>query len=320
MVTFALRSYALSVGIACVVLAGCGGAGTTASMSPAVTQNGARRATSSGGDLLYVANTAGSIYLYSYPALQQVQTLDPNVGYYIAGSNPNDGDMCFVSADIVLWHHGGSTWFARLQELSDSVYFTDCTFDPTTNHVAAGLFHGNNGAVVAVYTDLSGSPTLYSDSNMTYGANFLAYDASGNLFVHGAGAKGQLLDELAKGSSNLVELHLAPHPNFGSLAWDGSHMTARDKARFYRLKVARTKVTTLGKTVLGELFPNPNDGYQIENDVLIGKAKIGHGERVGFWSYPAGGKPSATLQIQLGGARIDAIALSVAPTRLRIHK
>src|SRR5580658_4804155 len=61
-------------------IVGCGGAGTTASVPPAITLNTAHHATSSDGDLLYVDDSGVNgccayVLVYTYPDGKLAQTL-----------------------------------------------------------------------------------------------------------------------------------------------------------------------------------------------------------------------------------------------------
>ena len=66
--------YTLTAIMLTALLAGCAGAGTTASVPPAVTPGLARHATSSSGDLLYVVMNSET-YMLSWPELKVVHKL-----------------------------------------------------------------------------------------------------------------------------------------------------------------------------------------------------------------------------------------------------
>lgn len=315
MKTLRFSTYRLFAIVSFASICGCGvaGTGSTSSVPLAAPKTDANPATGSSGDLLYVGNTSGYIAVFSYPSLQQVQTLHPYKNYAIGASNANDGDMCFVAGEVDLWHRGSTTYTKLPSSKRDQ--FSDCAFDPTTNNIAGSLLEGKGPAVIAVYSSPSSNPTYYSDSKMNRGADFTAYDGNGNLFVDGQGVGGQVLDELPKGTSTLVEIALDKNIVLGSLTWDGTYITTRNNEKFYRLSFSGSEATVVGRSVLKEAFNAPADGYEIENGVAIGKAEIPNGERVGLWNYPAGGKPSHVLKVHgLTGAAISAIALSLTPS------
>jgi hypothetical protein len=308
-------SLALLIGLA-AILAGCGGAGTTASVPPALTQSAAHHATSSSGDLLYVTTDGlGTLQVLSYPALQVVETLS-SVGFSAGASNLSNGDVCLSNNIIESYHHGAKSPFETLKPpgtLTDETSFTDCAFDPTTGNAAGSLWNEEECCepVVAVYKSPS-NPVLYSDPNMAW-ASFLAYDNTGNLFFDGVGVNYQyMLDELPKGSSKPIEL--AINKQIGpmlSLAWDGEYITVMDSSTIYRLSVSGSTATVVGHTTLEKLPKGHySNAYEIVDGVVIGIAKYGRGSYLALWHYPSGGKPYEHIHER----RLNGTVLSVAPT------
>ena len=302
------------------VFAGCGGAGTTASVpSVATAQSVAHHATGSDGDLLYVAKD--TFDTYSYPKLQQGQKFRFVRGYLDAGPNLSNGDMCFVSLGVMgIYHHGTSEPFEELRPVgtSDSG-FTDCAFDPTNGNIAASLSSDHHQPILNIFSP-SSKGVSYSDPDMD-AAWFVAYDANGNLFVDGDGrTSGWLLDELPKGSNALVELSLSKQIGpMLSLQWDGAYMTVMDSTTIYRFSVSGSNATVIGETTLNEVEKGHfNTAYEIAGDTVIGIAHEGKGkgQSLALWRYPKGGNPYKDVRAR----NVAAFALSVAPTQSRIRK
>lgn len=144
--------YALFVGVAGALLAGCGGAqapiaGPNAMPSRAIASqiDGGRSwmlTEARSADLLYVANGNGTVTTYTYPEGRLVGTL--------FGFDTPEGECVDSSA------HGAKK---PRKKLSDVGYNpTSCSIDPGTGNLAVAADPDN----VAVYTDAKGSPKQYT--------------------------------------------------------------------------------------------------------------------------------------------------------------
>lgn len=292
------------------MLAGCGAAGTTVPLG-AMTQSREHKASSSSGDLLYVAKD--TLDTYSYPGLQQEQKFKYVRGYIDAGSNVSNGDICFVALGVMgIYHYGTSQPFEDFRPVGtiDSG-FTDCAFDPTTGNIAASLSSDHHQPILNILSP-SSKGVSYSDPNMD-AAWFVAYDANGNLFVDGDGrTSGWLLDELPKGNNALVELSLSKQIGpMLSLQWDGTYMTVMDSTTIYRLSVSGSTATVIGQTPLNHVEKGHwNTSFEISSGTVIGIAHKGNGQSLALWHYPKGGNPYKQVRTRSVGA----FALSVAPT------
>lgn len=299
--------------VAMAMLAGCGG-GSTGSVPTAMTPSIARHATSSSGDLLYVARS--KFETYRFPELRQDQKFAVVHGDVDAGSNLSSGDVCFAaSLTMDVYHHGTGQPFEELRPFGtrDS-FFTDCAFDPTTDNIAASISSYDHQPLLEVFSS-SSNGVSYSDPNMQE-AGFVAYDASGNVFVDGYQTRtsGWLLDELPKGGGALIELSLSKQISpLLSLEWDGTYMTVMDFTTIYRLSVSGSTATVVGETLLKHVERgHVNTSFEIANGTVIG---IAHnykekGPSIALWHYPEGGEPYKHVKTR----DVAAFALSVAPT------
>ncbi|MGA7201587.1 MAG: hypothetical protein WBX26_07145 [Candidatus Cybelea sp.] len=141
---------ALGICAAAAMLAGCGGpqppigAPGTASQTSTLAMRAdrdtswLRRGTSSGSDLLYVANHKGGVYVLTYPQGQLIGELslpyEPMSGGICSDS---DGNI-FVpdEYEILEYAHGGTQPIATLSDDGGYGYPNGCAVDPSTGNLA----------------------------------------------------------------------------------------------------------------------------------------------------------------------------------------
>ena len=323
------RRSALGVWLAVVLLAGCGGSqvGGSMPMGESVSQAKAHKMSGLSGNLLYVT-IHGFIYAYTYPGYKQVLTFKSGLYLPDGASDPNNGNLCFASGGPVLvYAHGSTNPLARLSPPSgDETY--DCAFDPTTDNLAITITDFTPGKCwIAVYTTLSGNPTMYSVPNMSY-LRFVGYDGAGDLFVNGDGASSEVLDELPQGNSKFLALTLPRQiEELQSIRWDGTYITVRSNTTIYRLRFTGSTGTIVGSTMLtGAEQNNWGDAFTIEGDEVIGPHPEKHPgpyRPLGFWHYPDGDKPFKVIMVRRpdeGHFGIGTVAVSVAPSGSHIRK
>jgi hypothetical protein len=296
--------------------------------------------TNSRGDLLYVA-VADAGYVYSYPDLKPAGEITQQSWFgNLAGSDPNNGDMCFaeragVAEGVVdVYSHGGQLLTTIMPpNYGYYVTTTDCAFDPTTNGLAITYAQYYDGGApkyyVAVYPTLSAKPKTYSE--LKFNQPFEAvYDGSGDLFIAGCCANGYVFDELPKGGRKLTELSLPGSLgqcclSWLDLDWDGKYLalvgwSLSFKMTIDRLAISNGVVTIAGTTTLEGVHPrrNNDEQYTIVGDRVIGplpKDQSRTTAPLGIWHYPAGGKPFRTLHVSLGFHReyLGAVIVSADP-------
>lgn len=281
------RSIALPAATAILVITGCNGAATPASLTSSnVTQIGATRSATIpalglglspnfvGGapardpakgrswmspnatseTLWYVADTsAGAIFIYSW------QKKQAPVGEITGLSQPYtfcvDKAQDVYVADLVLqevleYTHGGTTPIKTLGTGGGAI---SCSVDPTTGNLAVANYElpsapGN----VLVYRGASGNPTAYSAPNIT-DYFFVGYDAKGNLFVDGQGSSGFGLAEMPAGSSSFEAITINVAITFpGGVQWDGKYLDVGDQKSntIYQFAVSGTSATEKGSVDL----------------------------------------------------------------------
>jgi hypothetical protein len=288
------------------VLAGCGGAGATVPLG-ATTQSQAHQVsgkswmkpgTSSGSDLLYVADRGGAVFALTYPQGQLVGELTlpraQNSGSICSDVN---GDIFVPDVDeIVEYAHGGTEPIATIND--DGGYYEPigCAVDPTTGNLAVTNFKdSSSGGNVAIYAGAQGNPTFYSDSKIP-NPIFCGYVNQGNLFISGGP-----FAELPSGSGNFT--NVTPNKHIyqgGQVQWDGTYMTvtSQNANKIYRLEISGSTGKIVGTTHLKGPGRNATSQSWIQGSTII--APIGPGrtnDRVGFWNYPDGGKALTILNL-----------------------
>jgi hypothetical protein len=258
-------------------------------------------------DLLYVVNLGtgtGNVGVYSYPQGKLVETLTQGLELPEGVCTGKKGDVWIVNsgrvADVVtLYKHGGKTPVGYLTD--DGAVADSCSVDPTTGNLAVTSYasYSYGPGSVAVYAHAKGLPTYYSDPKMSE-MLFCGYDDKGNLFVDGwqnSNTDFQFA-ELPKGKKQFTNITLkgATIAWPGNVQWDGKHIAVGDQE--YSQLVSAIYQTTgaggriVGKTVLADsAFVG---GFWIAGNTVI--APDARSNAVGFYNYPAGGKPTKTLQ------------------------
>lgn len=273
-------------------------------------------------DLLYVSNYITSeVFVFSYPALKLVGTL--------TGFDQPDGictnkagDVFIVSNQndtIIVYKHGGTAPIATLAGTAG--YPVNCSVDPTTGNLAVATIHtySDGPGSVAIYAHGKGTPTIYSDSKMT-NVYFVGYDDKGNLFLDGATPPsiGFVFAELPKGKKKFSNIKLKGGYIYfpGKVFWDGKYVTVADQSYGGTLDTSGINRTTGAGGKIVSSIPLKGSGdivdFWIYKGTLIGPDfQDGPENKVLFYKYPAGGKPTTILKYHSFYETIGA-AISVA--------
>ncbi|MGC2635024.1 MAG: hypothetical protein WA215_12520 [Candidatus Cybelea sp.] len=341
MIQLRLGRHASCVGVAVAILTGCGvprqaqddmptPIGATGAL-PQGRLTHAKMASSSGGDLLYVdqgytlgKHPRGGVLIYTYPG-------DALVGQFTV-SNPSyppattegicsdaKGDV-FIEAEyyygttIYEYAHGGTSPIATLGDGGNG-YANDCASDPKTGNLAVvSRAAVSSPANVAIFKDAKGKPTTYTDASITAYYS-CGYDSQGNLFIDGTKAGGGVeFAELPVGSSTFTNIALDKTlGSTGAVQWDGTYITVDGASAIYRLSISGSTGTVVSTTrVLGRRGPWRALNFIYHNRAIAPDG----GERgeVGFWRYPAGGKPVDIIAAN-GVRSLYSATISVAPNR-----
>jgi hypothetical protein len=258
-------------------------------------------------DLLYVSNYITSdVFVFSYPALKLVGTL--------TGFDQPDGictnkagDVFIVSNQndtIIVYKHGGTAPIATLNDPAG--YPVNCSVDPTTGNLAVATIHtySDGPGSVAVYAHGKGTPTIYSDPKMT-NVYFVGYDDKGNLFLDGATPPsiGFVFAELPKGKKTFTTIKLKGGYIYfpGKVFWDGKYVTVADQSYGGTLDTTGINRTTGAGGKIVSSIPLQGSGDIVDlwiyNGIVIAPDfQDGPENKVLFYKYPAGGKPTSILK------------------------
>ena len=324
---------AVGAAVAASMLAGCAGSqlsGATPASLPGVA--GARAlstperswmsSATQNGDLLYVSDTNGKVYVYSYPVGKLVGTL---VGFKGPGGLCSDraGNVYVVDTPAVAvlkYAHGGRKPIEVLHVYG--YYPQGCSVDATTGDLAVANYASNpqlGPGSVTIFRKGRGMGKSYQASNFNE-YFFCSFDAKGNLYVDGtnAGTTQTEFAELPHGSASLIGItlkqNLGPYP--GAVQWDGKYVALADATTnvLYRIKVTGSNGTVVGTSRLQGDRSNLLAQFWIAGNTIV----VPYGvvkrmvKRIGFWPYPAGGAAAQSIRAPAGAAELFGATVSVA--------
>ncbi len=312
--------FALSIGVAAAMLAGCGGSQTGAVPQGATAPTLGHRELgkswmkpeAKNSNLLYVGSpTTDDVYVYSYPGGTLVGTItgfddplgmcsDSNGNVWITNTGPSD------YAYLVEYAHGGTTPIATLDDSGFSPQA--CSVDATTGNLAVA----NQLDDVAVWKDARGKRRLYLTSNIVDGPETITYDGSSNaIFADFETHSGWL----PMGDSKVKKFGLQPHlSKHGPFEWDGKYLgllASSKKPRYeevIRYKVSGGIATQVGTVPLNGVTHSGQFWIQ-DSGMILTDSRAG---AVYFFKYPKGGNPTKTIS---GLKRPYGVTVSVAPRR-----
>lgn len=293
------------------------------------------------GALLYVADEyRNEVYVYSYPKHKLEGTLT-GFGMPSGVCSDKTGDVFIINGggtSVEVYARGGTS---PLHVLALPGYpGFGCSVDPKTGDLAVGGSQGTCtecGANVAIFSKSAiasgGVPTNYAVNTMWF-ANGCTYDNASNLFCVGKSDTGKIssnnklqLMELANGSSQFTVIPItAPDvTGFGDIKWDGQHLALGSLGpSIYQIAVAGTGAQESASVVSTTQFQPSTGGWVW--DFGFAPASNGSGKlrailpsatdgdnAVGFWYYPAGGKPFEQIRKFSSSSYIDGVAVSQAP-------
>jgi hypothetical protein len=335
-----LDRYTLTAITLSALLTGCGGTQNALSVAPSsVTPNIAHAShgtswmlpEAKNDALLYMSSPGGTVYVYSYPAYQQVGSL---TGFYQPAGQCVDakGDVWITDGTgLVEYAHGASS--PTRQITIENGGAVGCSVAPNGDlAVTAGIetSPSHERVFILVYKGATGTPAEYANQKCKRMGS-PGYDDHGNLYVEGLHTKENrgygyknesAVCELPSGSATHLRKvlfgaggvnisHLGP----ASVMWDGKYLVFTDvlsNTRLYRTKESSNgdlqivSYTTLG----GEGTCGYDRSYNV---FLVGIANppVNHHEaKVALssglypfcsstfdaWKYPAGGSPSWSIE------------------------
>jgi hypothetical protein len=328
--------YALGLGVAAALLAGCGGSQLPSGMPAGslvpgstptrhVSKGRSWIAPDAGKALLYVSNGVGIVNVYRYwqrSLVGELTDFTQPEGECTDGSG-NVYITDYGSSKIVEYAHGKK---APSRAIDTSPYRPyGCAVNPKNGDLAVANYsqasYYSQGSV-AVYKKAEGTPTYYTNENL-YTVNACAYDKYGDLLVSGFddfssssfayGAFGYL----PAGSDDFELVALAAPSSFGwgevpGVAWDGKYWAVGgyygDVYQYsINIKPELVGTVTLPGASAPLAFYRPNASKQATQAVGAYVSDVDND--VYYWNYPAGGPAFAT--ITHGLAKPFGVAISI---------
>lgn len=262
-------------------------------------------------ELLYVSDiNANAVDVYSYPAGKLVGKVTDDLAGPDGICVDNKQNIWIVNnstvGDVAVeYKHGGKTHVAAVQDGGWGAHI-GCSVDPVTGNLAVTTYGVSSagGGLVAVYAHAKGNPHHYTDSKIPH-FNFCGYDSKGNLYADGTdAAQGQFhFAELSKGAKAFTNITfkggIIYYP--GDVRWDGKYVAVGDQDIGGQGVSAIYQTTGAGGKIVHKTpIDDPTDPYaeDIVGFWIDGKTVVGannEGNDIGFFKYPAGGKPTKTL-------------------------
>ncbi len=295
-ITVAMRR-AFEASAAAALLAGCG------ATQPPVSEPGGTSSTPSTatGPLIYAADTAGEVYVVSYPTGTVVGSFSIKPDLPLGLCSDSSGNV-FVIAEysgnrdyIYEYAHGGVSAIATLSLPQYDSFAFGCARDATTGNLAV-INDSWNGAPgnVEIFPNAQGNPTTYSVSNWTTYEG-LSYDGGGNLFVDGGGGSSPYqLAELPVGASGFQGVTLnetLSTPYFMQPVPNGLAIQTFRNLRRNRGQISLIALSASGGTVTKTIdvhdWKYGGRGFNIFGRRLI---SICPSDALCLWRYPGGGR------------------------------
>ncbi len=274
-------------------------------------------------DLIYVSDSQGKVYVFSYPGEKQVGLLQGFKSPAGVCSDPSTGDVYVVDTTNVAvfkYKHGGTK---PIKTLTMFGYFPfDCAVDPASHDVAVANISANPSGPGSLSIFRRGAffPSNYTDP--AFNAYFFcSFDDHGNVLVDGADTNSYqtLFGELAKGATAITAVTLDKAIGYpGGVQWDGTYMAIQDTLSriLYRFKIVGSHGRSTGSVRFKVDRSTLLHGFWIQGHTIV--MPYGTVSRlvrmVGRWPYPAGGAPSKSIAVA-HAAELVGVTVSVAARR-----
>lgn len=310
--------------VAAALLTECGGgqvplvAGAPSGGAPAADHP----ATSSGDNLLYVATSDGVLVRY-FSTGKPILTLEPQKFADFACQDQSLGYVYIDAVEQFYEYTFGGRKPAAKSRSKGLLYSEGCAVDPVARGIATTWndtsTSGSGSGWVAVYKSIRGHAKRYSIPGFGL-YEYCGYDNQGNLFVDGYSDNNAFVfAELPRGSTQFKPISVeATLKNAGVVQWDGSYLTVEDRStppRIYRLQISGSTAHVAGTVTL-----RPPSGTLsgvltwIQGGTVVAPLGTNYSyHAVGYWKYPAGGKPYHVVRHLTSGTMdqiLDAIIVS----------
>jgi hypothetical protein len=304
---------ASAIGVAILLLVGCGGSSQEAAsmpFAPPAAQQDAHHGRSwmlpeaKGEALIYAVGGCGGVCVLTYPDGEQVGQITLPLAY--AACSDTQGNVFITGGSTVdEFVHGGLTAVNMLTLPGNQA--SGCAVDPATNDLAVVY----NGVRIAVFPNERGSPLTYSTK---LSASYCGYDSQGDLFVSGDNGQSHTISELAQGKTKFTILAVKGKlGDPGQVQWDGSNLTyeSRDPINIARLSISGSVAKVVETTSFKGQMRSAAASWIYDGSVLLPYGgKVEKINKIGLWPYPGGGKRTSDIKFS---DSISAVTVSAAP-------
>jgi hypothetical protein len=321
----------LTVGVAVILLTGCGGpqppigAPVLILQSHVTSAHAGRKswmlAEAKSDDLLYAPGGCDGTCVISYSG----KVVGSIAGSAVQACSDKFGDVFLTGEPTISeYAHGGTTPIVTLTLPGQYPMVGGCAVDPNSGDLAVVYFCSGCGPSVAVFPPSGGTPKSYQAD---FDIQFCGYDNRGNLFVNGYANSGLGFAELPKGSSSFTDITIDPALQGWpwQVQWDGSYITyevAGSAHSYYGMTIYRLKVSGSAATVVSETDFKGVTRTAAQSWIQGDRIFVPYGirgdaaakTRIGVWRYPSGGRPLESFK-HLSNPRptFQAVTVSVAP-------
>jgi hypothetical protein len=331
------RSHAaIALSVAASLLAGCGESQPPIGAPGAIAQSrgvAARIAEpkmlpEAKGDLLYVSQASGAVYVFSYPDGRSVGSL---IG--LAG-NPDGVCSDLASHVFVTEFPNVIQEYARGRKLPIATLEApgepeECSVDSTSGDLAVGIYTYNSHSTgVAVFHRARGSPKFYADPSFSQ-MTACSYDNNGDLFAAGVSSttisskEAELaLAELPAGGSKFIDIKLKRifiDTVNQHIEWYGGKLAIGEGTRYatqysiYQMAISARRAKLVGETQLdlGADKVSGDTAFFIQSGRIAVTVESGDQSQVLLWPYPKGGGDTSSTK-PFGNQYADGVTVSVA--------
>jgi len=267
-------------------------------------------------DLLYaVGGKPPQVYVLTYPAAKRVGTIDHDDA--VCADKTGDVFMTVLNpSSIVEYRHAGAKPIGTLRD-PDRPY--TCAVDPLTGSLAVSNPYGQQSGPgnVVIYKSARGKGRVYTDPSI-YRYVFVAYDATGDLFVEGNGPGPTYpykLAELLRGSNNFTDISVDKDMSqYGGLQWDGEYLAIwiAPQAVIYRLQIEGS-VASVVATVSLKGLKFPKQDFFIQGGTAIIPSGPSKNEQIDLFRYPQGGRWTQRIRHVIDHGVFGSLTISLAP-------
>ncbi|HEY6325399.1 MAG TPA: hypothetical protein VIW73_02640 [Candidatus Cybelea sp.] len=271
-------------------------------------------------DLIYVSDTHGKVWVFSYPGERQVGVLQGFKSPAGVCSDASTGDVYVVDTTglaVLKYKHGGTK---PIKTLTMFGYFPfGCAVDPASHDVAVTNISSNPSGPgsLSIFRPGAFFPSDYT--NPAFNAYvFCSFDGQGNVLVDGAdsGSYHTLFGKWRRGSTTVTTVTLDKRIGYpGGVQWDGTYMAVQDtmSRKLFRFKIAGSRGRSAGTVDFKVDRSSLLHAFWVQGQTIV--MPYGTAARlvrmVGRWPYPAGGAPSRSIGVA-HAAELVGITVSLA--------